>query len=143
MIRQLERLAMAAVVISALMLFVTSTPSIRGEELHGLWLMAHMGSSGLFVVALPVQAILFVWLQVIMPAITMTERSLLMALYVFGGLSIGTMFACMLPVPDTDSMRTLIWVHGWIGMVVVAWLIPIVVTRLKTRPGIVKATKSS
>ncbi|MEM6777242.1 MAG: hypothetical protein AAF670_06270 [Planctomycetota bacterium] len=138
MLRQLERLAMAVVVLATLALLITSIPWTRGEELHGMWLMAHMGASGLFVVGLPLQAVLFIALQRAIPTLHELEKTLIHSLFVLGLLTIGTMFACMLPIAATDQLRTLIQLHGWIGISVVVLLVVIVVVRLTTRPRIIR-----
>ncbi|MEM9587962.1 MAG: hypothetical protein AAGA03_11840 [Planctomycetota bacterium] len=116
MIRLIERLAFLALLVSVIALTITSLPLTWETHLQGGWLMAHMMSSGLMVVALPLFAI-----ARLLPAIERQGQAALhrfafWCVVVLGTLTIATMFACMLPIASTEELSRLISLHGLVGI---------------------------
>lgn len=104
-----------AIIVVVTVLTITSLPTLWGEPLHGKLLLGHMGASGALVFLLP----LFGILQLVG---MMQQRSLkgfewlgFWALIATGFLTIATVFVCMLPLPSTDQMHTLILWHAIAG----------------------------
>ena len=140
MIRWIDRILMTALVIVVGLLAATALPFLSGKPLEGDILLMHMLVSGALVIGLPILAIAF--LRYLLPS-TLTSPSEILAsdpeiegpknsrfgrsVFQFGYLTtvltglltIATVFACMLPVPSTEQMHTLIWAHGWAGFAMI------------------------
>ncbi len=100
------------VLVVVLALLLTSIP---GGPLHGQWLLVHMMASGALVMLLPAFAIS--WLAPAIRGVAL-GRGMVIAywgLVVGGFITIATMFISMLPLAGTDTLHSLIVVHGYAG----------------------------
>ncbi|SMP53632.1 hypothetical protein SAMN06265222_104136 [Neorhodopirellula lusitana] len=104
---------MIAVVVSV----VTSLPTWFGGHLGGYRLIVHMMASGVVVILLPMYTVLR-WGESLRNQIgTSLEPIAFWTMVVFGFLTIGSMFICMLPIAGTGTQREMIDLHGWLGAV--------------------------
>ncbi|QEG42302.1 hypothetical protein [Roseimaritima ulvae] len=113
--RWIERLLLIAVVVIVAVLTVTAVPVLGGGHLGGTWLLAHMAASGALVFVLPVFAIVGLWREIQDQATSPLQRWGFWAVVLSGLLTIATVFVCMLPLPSTSAMETLIVSHGYAG----------------------------
>jgi hypothetical protein len=115
----IDRILLFSLVAVVIALAVTSLPSLGGETLGGQALLAHMMSSGVLVFGLPIFAIVF--LRHFSARSTTARRQLLgyLATVATGLLTIATVFLCMLPIPSTHQMHSLMEMHGWAGFAMI------------------------
>ncbi|MGB7323367.1 MAG: hypothetical protein WBD31_00745 [Rubripirellula sp.] len=117
--------SLIAIVVATIVLVVTALPTLVGGHLADTRLLTHMMASGVVVTLLPVYAI-----ARLMPSSrglldSPVQRAALRCLLLSGLLTIATMFLCMLPIASTDTMKTLISLHGWAGYalaIATAWV---------------------
>lgn len=133
----IDRILLATLVIVVAILTLTSLGSLSGDPLGGNTLLAHMVTSGVLVVGLPVFAIAFLR-HMAKPETSVTQGIGVLLTIAAGLISIVTVFLCMLPLPSTAQMHTLIVVHGWAGFAMIPavalLLIGVVATRSASRP---------
>ncbi len=126
----IERSLWIALASIVAVLTVTALPVLGGGHLGGNWLLAHMAASGALVFGLPLFAIDGLWRQLQGQTTNSLQRWGFWAVVLSGLITIATVFICMLPLPSTSAMETLIYSHryaGWamtlatIGLLVGRW----------------------
>jgi hypothetical protein len=115
-----DRLLLIALLVVIAILTVTAIPLLRGEHLSGRMLFAHMRASGALVIVLPIFAINGLLKHLNHNTSGAGQRLGYWTVLVTGLLTIATIFVCMLPVPSTAQMETLIQWHGYAGYAMVA-----------------------
>lgn len=113
----IRRVCFLALLVAVVISVITSLPTWFGGHFGGYRLLIHMMGSGVIVVTLPLYAILrwTDWLTDIPSG--RAEPIAFWTMIVFGFLTIASMFACMMPIASTGTMRELIDLHGWLGTV--------------------------
>lgn len=117
--RWIDRILLIALAVVVAMLAGTALPVLGGGHLSGNWLLAHMTASGALVFALPVIAIGGLWRYLDVEAAGSLQRWGFWAVVLSGFLTIATVFGCMLPLPSTSDMETLIFLHRYAGWAMV------------------------
>ena len=124
MIRLLKSVVLLVTVLAIVALTVTSLPAITGsnaedegssQALSGTMLMAHMAASGVLVFGLPVFAIVWLPREIASQIASRLEITGFWLLILTGVITIATVWLCMLPVAETQTMHTLMIVHGYAG----------------------------
>lgn len=116
-------------------LAITAIPFLVGAEMHGKMLLLHMMSSGALVFALPALAITQLMKMLDRSTSGSLQRFSYWATLVLGFLTIGSVFACMLPVPSTEQMVSLIFAHGVVGFLMVPAAIGLAIGYRLSRKG--------
>lgn len=121
--RFIQRATFIVMLIAVVVSVLTSLPTWFDGHLGGYRLLIHMMASGVIVVALPLYAILrwSDWLKTVPRSAA--EPIAFWSMIVFGFLTIASMFACMMPIASTATMRELIDLHGWLGSVMAVTVI--------------------
>lgn len=115
MMKFIDRFLAFALIVVVIVLTVTAIPSLAGEPLRGRTLMGHMAASGAMVFLLPAYAISGL-VRLTHDATSSKLRVIgFWGLIVTGLVTIATVFICMLPIPSTNQMHTLILLHGLAG----------------------------
>ncbi|TWT92618.1 hypothetical protein [Neorhodopirellula pilleata] len=120
--RFIQRATFGVLLIAVIVSVLTSLPTWFDGHLGGYRLLGHMMASGVIVVALPLYAILRWTDRLTAPAqrlvkLRRAEPIVFWGMVLFGFLTIGTMFVCMMPLASTLTMRALVDLHGWLGAV--------------------------
>ena len=100
-------------------LAITAIPFLVGGEIHGKMLLLHMMSSGALVFALPVLAVTQLMKTLDRSTSGGLRRLSYWATLSLGFLTIGSVFVCMLPIPSTQQMVSLVFAHGVVGFLMV------------------------
>ncbi|WP_182867503.1 hypothetical protein [Stieleria mannarensis] len=130
----IDRILLVALVMVVAVLVFTSWPAAMDEQtLDGQALLAHMMASGVLVMGLPVFALFFLrylpakrttsWLQILGYLATVAA----------GLVAIATVFLCMLPVPSTHQMHSLMSIHGWAGFMMIPAIVVLLIGTRATR----------
>jgi len=119
MLKLLETLCLLGLAVSVAALTITSLPSLGGSHLGGNLLLAHMMSSGVLVFTLPLLALLWIGRIVGSGDASSSQKLGFWATIVTGFLTIVTVFLCMLPIPSTETMHTLVALHSYAGFAMV------------------------
>lgn len=134
----IDRILLAALVIVVVALTLTSLPSWGGATLDGQALLAHMMASGFLVFGLPIFAIAFLRYFSGQHRTSAIQHVGYLATVAAGLVTIVTVFLCMLPIPSTHEMHSLMSLHGWAGFVmipaIVVLLLGVRATRSASRP---------
>lgn len=117
--RWIDRILLIALAVVVAILAGTAVPVLGGGHLGGNWLFAHMAASGALVFLLPVIAIAGLWRYLDDEAVGSWQRWGFWAVVLSGFLTIATVFVCMLPLPSTSEMETLIFWHSYAGWAMV------------------------
>ena len=131
----IPRILLAVVAVLTLWLGATALPSLRATHLGGGALLQHMVASGGLVVVLPVYGVLALGRQLDRLRSGRLERAGFWALIGTGFVTIGTVFLCMLPIASTEMMDHLVRWHGYVGFVMVAALLLLLLGLLARRRG--------
>lgn len=129
----IDRILVFALIVVVVALAVTSVPALRGETLGGQALMGHMMSSGLLVFGLPIFALVFLRHLSASRSTSIWQKLGYLAVITTGLLTILTVFLCMLPIPSTREMHTLMSVHRWAGLAMIPTIALLVIGMLATR----------
>ena len=134
----IDRFLILALIIVVAVLTVTSLPSLGGETLDGQTLLAHMMASGFLVIGLPIFAIVFLRYFSTGQRTSALQRLGYLGTVLAGLLTIVTVFLCMLPIPSTHEMHSLMALHGWAGFAmipaIVLLLVGLRITRSASHP---------
>ena len=133
MIVWINRILLLLNCIAVALLFVTSLPALREQQMTGSTLMLHMMAGGSLVFALPVFALMFLG-----PAISLNRsaRSQRLGFWLFiltGLVTISSVLLCMLPLLATEQMHFAMLVHGYAGLATVPALLIFVIGGLHRR----------
>jgi cytochrome bd-type quinol oxidase subunit 2 len=129
--QMIERLVIAATIVVIVVLTVTALPSLGGGDIHGRWLLVHMMASGALVFLLPVFGVLGLARLTRTKAWTKVRAVAFWMALLCGFLTIGTMFAGMMPIASTEQMHVLIAGHGIIGYALSLSIVLFLVSRKK------------
>lgn len=134
----IDRILLIALVVVVAALTVTSLPALGGQTLQGPTLLAHMMLSGALVIGLPIFAIVFLRHFVAKEPQSRLQSLGYLVTIATGLVTIAAIFVCMLPIPSTDQMHSLMSVHLWAGFAmtpaIIALLLGIQATRSTSRP---------
>jgi hypothetical protein len=129
----IDRILLVALVLVVVALAVTSIPSLGGETLGGQALLAHMMASGFLVIGLPIFAIVFLRHFSANKSTSSLQNLGYLATVATGWLAILTVFLCMLPIPSTHQMHSLMSAHGWAGFAMIPAIIVLLLGLRSTR----------
>ncbi len=114
-------------------LAVTAAPALNNGHLNGMLLLMHMVASGALVIILPLFAFSGLGAYVRSIASRPTQRLGFWIVVSTGLLTIATIFLCMLPIPSTSAMETLIRWHGYTGFAMLIAMIALCLSVLRYR----------
>lgn len=138
MLLWIDRLLIAALVIVVAILAATSMSAIGGNTLGGQTLLAHMMASGVLVIGLPIFALFFLRYFSGRDRISVLQSLGYFVTVGMGLVTIATVFLCMLPIPSTHQMHSLMSIHGWAGFAMIpaiaVMLIGLRITRSASHP---------
>ena len=129
----IDRLLLLALVLVVAVLTVTSLPSLGGETLGGQMLLAHMMASGVLVMGLPVFALFFLRYFVAKRATSGFQNLGYLATLATGLVTIVTVFLCMMPIPSTHQMHSLMSIHAWAGFAMIPAIVLLLIGARATR----------
>lgn len=129
----IDRILLLAIVAIVAALTATALPVLAGHHLGGTVLLLHMMASGALVFALPAAGLFWLSRYLNQHASNTIGRWGFWLTIATGLATIGTVFACMLPYPSTDTMHQLIKWHGWAGFAMVPAVVLLLFGSLRWR----------
>jgi hypothetical protein len=132
-------LIVLAVIIAALA--ATALPALSEGHFGGVPLLLHTMAGGALVFALPLFALVYLPRSISRLKSSGIERFGFWSLIVTGLLTILTVFLCMLPIPGTEQMQTLIEIHTYAGFAMVPAVALVVVGASRWRR--IQSTRSA
>ncbi len=115
----IDRILLLVVLAVVIVLSATAAAWLAGGRLQGSMLRLHMMASGVLVITLPLFALSSLWRNISRVDSGGLQKLGFWSLVVTGLATIATVFACMLPIPSTDQMHSLILLHGYAGFAMV------------------------